>query len=101
MGISEDLKNIFLAGIGAVATTAEKSKQIIDELVLKGEITVNQGKILNEELKNNIKSTIQNHNAEIKLTSNSENVLEKLEAMTPDEIEVIKSKILDLESQRK
>jgi polyhydroxyalkanoate synthesis regulator phasin len=51
MDISETLKTILLAGVGAVAKTAESSKTIIDELVKKGEITVNQGKVLNEELK--------------------------------------------------
>ncbi|WP_373482373.1 hypothetical protein [Acetobacterium sp.] len=46
--ISEDLKKIFLFGVGAVAVTAEKSKVLIDELVEKGDLTVQQGKILNE-----------------------------------------------------
>ena len=31
--ISEDIKKIMLAGIGAVATTAEKSKDVIDCLL--------------------------------------------------------------------
>ena len=30
--LSEGLKTIFLAGVGAVAVTAEKSKEIIDEI---------------------------------------------------------------------
>ena len=50
---SEDLKKVLLAGIGAVATTIEKSKDVVDELVKKGELTVEQGKALNEELKHN------------------------------------------------
>ena len=29
---SEDLKKVLLAGIGAVATTIEKSKDVVDEL---------------------------------------------------------------------
>ena len=41
---SDDLKKIFLAGVGAVAMTAEKSKEMIDQLVTKGELTVEQGK---------------------------------------------------------
>lgn len=39
-----------MAGVGAVATGAEKSHQIIEDLVKKGELTVEQGKSLNEEL---------------------------------------------------
>lgn len=50
---------LILAGIGAVAATKEKSEGILDELVKKGELTVEQGKVLNEELKHNIKDAIR------------------------------------------
>jgi len=51
MELSETARKLFLAGVGAVAETAEKSKKIIDELVDKGELSVEEGKKLNEELK--------------------------------------------------
>ena len=59
MSISEELRKVLLAGIGAVATTAEKSKDLVDALVAKGELTVEQGKVLNEELKRNVSESIQ------------------------------------------
>ena len=40
--ISDSMKKILLAGIGAAATTAEKSKEILDDLVKKGELTWKQ-----------------------------------------------------------
>ncbi|HLR35221.1 MAG TPA: hypothetical protein VK071_07855 [Tissierellales bacterium] len=46
-----NLKNLILAGIGSLTYTYEKSSEMIETLVQKGEITVNQGKELNEELK--------------------------------------------------
>ncbi len=46
-----NLKNIILAGIGSMAYTYEKAENMVDVLVKKGELTVNQGKELNEELK--------------------------------------------------
>ncbi len=49
--IGDGFKNIFLAGIGAMAYTGEKGKEIIDQLVAKGEITLDQGRELNEELR--------------------------------------------------
>lgn len=49
-GFGETFRKIFLAGVGAVATGAEKSQQLIEDLVKKGELTVEQGKSLNEEL---------------------------------------------------
>lgn len=49
--LSEGLKKVMLAGIGAMALTAEKSQKFIEDMVEKGEITVEQGKALNKELK--------------------------------------------------
>ena len=49
--IGDGLKNIFLAGIGMMAYTGEKGKEVIDQLVEKGEITLDQGRELNEELR--------------------------------------------------
>ena len=37
MELGEGLKKILLVGIGTAAVTAEKSKEILDELVKKGE----------------------------------------------------------------
>lgn len=54
MDLGKDLKNLLLAGIGAVAVTAEKSQALLDELVKKGELTVEQGKALNAELKHKV-----------------------------------------------
>lgn len=59
--LSEGIRKLILAGIGAVAATKEKSEVILDELVKKGELTVEQGKVLNEELKHNIKEVIRDN----------------------------------------
>lgn len=50
MVLGDSLKKILLAGLGTIAATAEKSKEIIDDLVKKGELTVEQGKILDRDL---------------------------------------------------
>lgn len=49
--ITDGFKDIFLAGVGAMALGAEKSKDLVEQLIAKGEITVEQGKQLNAELK--------------------------------------------------
>lgn len=46
----EGLRKIFLAGVGALAATAEKSQELVNNLVARGELTVEQGKKLNSEL---------------------------------------------------
>ncbi len=47
----EGIRKALMAGIGIAAVTAEKSKDIIDEMVKKGEVTIEEGKKLKEEMK--------------------------------------------------
>ena len=55
--LGEGLKKLALAGIGTAAYAVEKSADILDTLAKKGEETVEQGKVLNKELKHNVKIT--------------------------------------------
>ena len=55
--IGDGLKNIFVAGVGALAYTGEKGKELIDTLIEKGEITLEQGRELNEELQRKASET--------------------------------------------
>ena len=56
--LGDGLRKVLLAGIGAIATGYEKSSELVDELVKKGEITVEQGKALNTELKRKVSETV-------------------------------------------
>ncbi len=49
-GVTDGLRKMFLAGVGAMATAGEKGGQVIDELAERGETVVKQGKDINEEL---------------------------------------------------
>ena len=57
-GIAEAARTAFLAGVGAVAFGAEKTTEFVDTLVKKGELTVEQGKALNTELKRKVSETV-------------------------------------------
>lgn len=48
--IEDGFKDIFLAGVGALAITGEKAKEVVDGLIEKGGLTVEQGKDINQEL---------------------------------------------------
>ena len=61
--LGEGLKKLALAGIGTAAYAVEKSADILDTLAKKGEETVEQGKVLNKELKHNVKATIKDYKA--------------------------------------
>lgn len=54
MEMGDVFKKVLLAGVGAVATTVDAAQEMVDTFVKKGEITVEQGKVLNEELKRKI-----------------------------------------------
>jgi len=96
-GFGENIKKLLLAGIGAVATTAEKSKELLEDMVEKGELTVEQGKVLNEELKHNIKKTVkENVNVSVK-PSSPEELDELLEKMTPEQIATLKERLYSME----
>lgn len=86
--ISDGLKDVFLAGIGVMAITGEKAKELADTLVSKGAVTVEQGREINSELKR-------------KASEKAENVrFDALEArmsvMTPEEREAFAAKAAEI-----
>ena len=93
---SDNIKKVILAGIGAVAVTAEKSKDLLDEMVEKGELTVEQGKVLNEELKHNIKKTVKEKEAD-KTVSDSD-ISDLISRMTPEQLAALKEKLAEKET---
>ena len=75
--IGDGFKDIFLAGVGAMAITGEKAKDLVDTLISKGELTVDQGKQINTELK---------HKADQAVESMRFDALEaRMSVMTPEE----------------
>ena len=66
MTISDGFKKLTLAAIGAGAITYEKTSEILGHLVEKGEITVDEGKIINSELKHNVKESVTNQKEIVK-----------------------------------
>lgn len=55
--MTDPFREIFLAGVGALALGAEKSKEIVDQLVSKGQITVEQGKDIATDLQSQAKES--------------------------------------------
>ena len=93
INLTDGLKKILLAGVGAVALTAEKAGEILEEMVEKGEITVEQGKALNQELKRTVKE-----NAGKK--DNGEKDLSKVvEGLSSEELSKLKELIAAAESK--
>ena len=92
----DGIKKFLLMGIGAAAMTVEKSQQVVDELVKKGELTVEQGKELNQELKRNVKKTIDEaaeaaEKKEAEIEQKEVSLEEKIAMMSAEELENLKA----------
>ena len=97
--LSDDLRKVFLFGVGAIAKTNEKSKAVIDELIEKGALTLEQGKALNEELKHNLQEKLAEKEKEI----NSELIMQikDMKDLSDEDIKILKEKIKEIEKERK
>ena len=99
MDITEGLRKIFLAGVGAVATTGEAAKSLIDTLVEKGELTVEQGKALNEELKKSAKDKMNRH-VTVHVVNEFKDVYSAVDKMSKEELESLKERLNELTAKK-
>ena len=76
-GIADVARKAFLVGVGAVAYGAEKTGALVDELVKKCELTVDQGKGLNSELTVKAKDAVNGAQDSV--------LRARLSTMTPEE----------------
>ncbi|WP_368489375.1 phasin family protein [Clostridium sp. BJN0013] len=92
-----ELKNLFLAGIGSAAYTYEKALKLIQEMVQKGKITVDEGKQLSEELK---KTALAKKEQIKPLTKNElTSILASMNFATKDDISSLNERLTKLESK--
>lgn len=98
--LGEGLKKLALAGIGTAAYAVEKSADILDTLAKKGEETVEQGKVLNKELKHNVKSTIKDYKASNGKTVHEAEVVEA-EVVEDDDIPGSATEVEDVDDREK
>ena len=95
--LGEGIRKLLLAGIGAAAVTKEKSETILRELVKKGELTVEQGKVLNEELKHNIKDAIREN---VTVNVVTDDMLDAVDDMDDEQLAALKERIAKTEAAR-
>ena len=93
--LKDELRKVVMVGIGAAATTVEKSKELIDYLVEKGEITTEQGKVMNEELKRDFKSKMKETRTNSK--KDTEEFLDKIDSFTSEQIAALKARLAKVE----
>lgn len=104
----EEIKKLSLAALGAASTTYEKVSDIIDELVVKGRISVEEGRQISEELKRDLmikaesaKTKANEKIDEIKPVTRQElnDIINNLNLATKQDIDNLKSKITQIEEK--
>ena len=95
--LGEEVKKIILAGVGDVAITAEKSKEMLDELVQKGELTVEQGKVLNEELKRDMSDKVKEAVAAVQPAEPVKKIADRVSEMSPEERALLRQRLDEAE----
>ena len=101
--LTDGFKDVFLAGVGAMALGAEKSKELVDQLIAKGEITVEQGKEINAELTQRVgaaadqaAATAQADAADFATTLKHDILEAQMAVMTPEEREQFAAKAAEI-----
>ncbi len=98
MMLGDEMKKIVLAGIGAVASTVELSQQMVEKLVKKGELTVEQGKVLNEELTRNVKDSFSKTANMGQSSQSKSTIFDEVENLTDDERTELLKKLTEMET---
>ncbi|MDD3411316.1 MAG: hypothetical protein PHY12_10960 [Eubacteriales bacterium] len=95
--LSDDLRKLAMAGIGAVSFAAEKGKEAVEELSKRGEEAVAQGHVINEQLKHDIKQAVKENVTVAELDKDA--VLAALDALTPEERAAVKEKLARMDGK--
>lgn len=92
-----ELKNLLLAGLGSAAYTYEKASKLIDDMVQKGKLTIDEGKELSEELKRNIKGKVD----DVKPLTKDDmiSILNQMNFATKDDLQNIEQRLNMLEEK--
>ena len=91
----ESLKKVGLFGIGVLSITEEKIKQVVNELVEKGEMNKEEGKTLVHELLTEKKKQMQDF--EEKISEDVQNAIGKSKIALKDDVSRLEDKITELE----
>ena len=91
--MKEELKNIFLMGLGAMSMTNDKANELKKDLLQKGEEMLEAGKVANEELKHNLKEKMKEN---ITVVVNEEASYDKIKEVVSSLSKEEKQELMDL-----
>lgn len=110
--LSDDIRKVLMAGVGAISTAVEKSAEFVgdiakknedmpekckaamDELAKKGEAAFEQGKAFGNELKTKVKDALDNASLGADMVMNS------LGEMSDEELDALKLRVEEMQAER-
>ena len=98
--MTNELKNILLAGLGSAAYTYEKASKIVDDLVNKGKLTMKEGKELSEELRRTAKNFEQETNKSLNFTKEElQDIFNELDFATKNDLREVNNRLNAIEQK--
>jgi polyhydroxyalkanoate synthesis regulator phasin len=95
--LTDELKKLLYASIGAASVVAEKTSKTIEELAKKGETVVEDSKVKNEEIKTKIQKQTEDVKQKVKeavtAKPTAEDILNAVESMSQEELALLKAKL--------
>lgn len=97
--MAEFFRKSILAGIGLITEGSEKMKELVDDLVKKGEVSRKDGEKLLEDLLKRGEEARKGLSK--RLSKGAENILDKADIATKEDIEKLNKRIAALEKKLK
>jgi len=107
MSVNEELRKILVTGLGAMVLSKERIKELLEASSAKGEVALEQYKLLNQELKRtvNIKLSVSDKDEDAATAKTDPEglslaqILEGIESLTPEEQEALAGKLTALRQE--
>lgn len=96
--MNDTLSKLFLAIVGGTAMTYENGQKLIEEMIAKGKVSVDEGKSLADELKKTVKRKDKSENDTVVEDEQKAQLAEELLAMR-QEINELKHQLAELEDK--
>ena len=96
MSLSEELRKLVMAGLGAASVATEKTSEAIESLAKRGEEVFEQGKDVNERLRHEIHQAMNDMDKPCAPAGKDE-VISAVEKLTPEERKAVRDKLDALE----
>lgn len=102
MSSKDVLKKVFLIGVGATVVTAEKIKEVVDELVEKGELSQQEGKSFAEDLKTRAVKEKEHFESRVKDTVEQyvHKAIDSLGLVKRDEFDALKAELAECKASK-